>query len=339
MSDRSSPDPIRIVAIGEALIDIVQTDTSISEHPGGSPMNVAFGLGRLGEHARLLTSIGDDARGRAIASHLDSAGVALVDGSIAAGRTSTAIARLDGDGAARYEFDIRWELPEGQTPSPTGPDADWARADLIHIGSIGSFLEPGASTVERLVTALRPSTLVTFDPNVRPALVDGAAVALARFERLAASADLVKLSDEDAAWLYPDANVEAVLTHLFELGVVVAAVTLGANGAILATRDARVDVPGVAVTVADTIGAGDSFMSALVHRLARLLAAGTTRDAVRDGSAVTPEVLAAMGFFAVDCAAITVSRPGANPPTLAEVNALPAYAGASPTIRILPLPK
>lgn len=310
--DRAVNSVVDIVAIGEALIDIVSTDAGTAEHPGGSPMNVAFGLGRLGERVQLLTALGDDPRGRAIAEHVGSGGVTLFPGSVTGSPTSTATAHLDENGAASYVFAIEWSLSELER---------MPRADLLHIGSIGAFLEPGASTVESIVTAARDESVVTFDPNIRPALMGDPAVAVARFRRLAASADLVKMSDEDAAWLYPDASVDAVLASVLELGPAVAAITLGPHGAALATKSTRVDIPGVAVAVADTIGAGDSFMSALVHSLARLLAGGTPRADIKDGSAFTQDRLTTIGDFAVGCAAITVSRAGANPPTLAEVEA------------------
>jgi fructokinase len=318
VNEHTQSTAVSIIAIGEALVDIVDTAAAGSvEHPGGSPMNVAFGLARLGERVQLLTALGDDARGHAIVAHLQSAGVSLFPGSLTDRRTSTATAHLDATGAAEYEFDIEWSLDNAP--------ADLT-ADLVHIGSIGAFLEPGASTVETLVAAAHTHSLITFDPNIRPALMGSRMDAVARFERLAGFCTLVKMSDEDAAWLYPGVEFTEVLTRVLKLGPVVAAITLGAQGAAVATAGKRIVLPGATVVVADTIGAGDSFMSALIHSAARLLAAGVSPAALRDGSAFTPERLTALGEFAVNCAAITVSRAGANPPSLADVEAARLFA-------------
>src|SRR5690606_18157039 len=118
-----------------------------------------------------------------------------------------------------------------------------------------------------LVRAARGRALVTFDPNCRPTVVPDRALAVAQAEAFVALSDVVKASDEDLAWLYPARTVEQTLRAWLELGVTLAVVTRGGDGALAVTRDASADVPGVAVTVADTVGAGDSFMAALIDRL------------------------------------------------------------------------
>lgn len=308
-----------IVAMGEALVDVVaRPGAEPVEHPGGSPMNIAFGLARLGRPVTLVTEIGTDARGAAIAEHLRSAGVSLAPGSIREEPTSSATAHLGVDGSASYTFDLRWSLPAGLTAA----DPALAAAGIVHAGSIAAFLEPGGSQVAALLAALAASDtppLITFDPNIRPSIVPDRAAVLERFGELAGSAAVVKLSDEDADWLYPGADPDEAADRILRLGPGLVAVTRGGEGALLATGTARRSVPGIAVTVADTIGAGDSFMSALIDRLAALLDEGAPVGSVRDGSALDPAVLAEIGDFAVRAAAITVSRPGADPPTLAEL--------------------
>jgi fructokinase len=235
--------------------------------------------------------------------------------------TSTATARLAPDGSAGYSFDLRWSLPAGLSAA----HPVLASAGVAHAGSIGAFLEPGATAVCRLLRDLAApdasgrAPLITLDPNIRPSIVPGRAAALERFGELAGSAAVVKLSDEDAEWLYPGADADEAADRILRLGPGLVAVTRGGEGALLATVTARRSVPGIVVTVADTIGAGDSFMSALIDRLAALLDGRVPVGLLRDGSALDPAVLAEIGDFAVRAAAITVSRPGADLPTIAQL--------------------
>ena len=300
-----------VIVIGEALTDIVATSGGAVEHPGGSPMNVAYGLGRLGVGAALLTSIGDDDRGAAIEAHLAGAGVELLHGSKSQGRTASATATLAADGSARYDFDISWELL---------PVAPAFLPKVLHTGSIATFLAPGAAAVKELLEQSHRECLVTYDPNIRPALLGSQSEARSIFEDLVPLTDVVKLSDEDARWLYPGLELEATAARILELGAGLAVVTCGSEGSLLATPATQLNIPAVRSVVADTIGAGDSYMSALIYGL---LARGT------DGLA--PAVLETLGRTASKAAAITVRRPGANPPTEEELQAdLPDEAAAVP---------
>jgi fructokinase len=303
---------VPIIVIGESLIDVISAPTGTEEHPGGSPMNVSVGVARLGWPVQLLTRIGSDARGSRIADAVEGSGVALFPGSIIEGPTSTATAVLDAAGSARYEFAIEWSIGSA-TALPHAP--------IIHTGSIAAFLEPGASQVAALLRAAPAGTIISFDPNIRPSIIGGRDNALAVVEQLAALATVVKLSDEDAAWLYGELTPDQVVDRLLSIGAALAIVTLGADGALLATTEQRLHVPGLAVTVADTIGAGDSFMSAVLSEIAALLASGTDAAAIIDATALTHAALEKLGTFAVACAAVTVSRPGSNPPTAEEVRA------------------
>ncbi|MFT4122260.1 MAG: carbohydrate kinase [Microbacteriaceae bacterium] len=285
-----------IVVVGEALIDIVD-DGSPREIPGGSPANVALGLGRLGAPVEFVTWLGDDDRGHRIAAHLEASGVRLAAGGTGAAHTSTATVRLASDGQPRYEFDVQWDPPRvAETPG-------W-----LHVGSIGAFLQPGASTVRDLVTRTASAGgVVSFDPNIRPALLPAPAQAREDFERLAAQTNVLKLSDEDAAWLYPACDTDEVVDRVLQLGVELVVVTSGPRGSVLATRAERVLVPGVSVVVADTVGAGDTYMAALIWQLARK---STSRI-----SALDARDLASIGATSTLAAAITVSRRGADLPS------------------------
>ncbi|UVJ39100.1 carbohydrate kinase [Arthrobacter sp. CJ23] len=294
-------DQLDAIVIGEALIDIVNAPEGSISYPGGSPANVAYGLGRLGVRTGLLTAIGEDEHGTAISNHLQSAGVRLLPGSTSLERTATATATLAADGSASYDFDIAWQL--AHVAPATVPK-------VLHTGSIATFLAPGASTVRTLLEQCHRSCLVTYDPNIRPALLGSHAEALTLFEDLLPLTDVVKLSDEDAQWLYPALSPDDVVSRLLEHGAGLAVITKGADGALLATPGARFSIPSVKTTVADTIGAGDSYMAALIFGLL-----------ARGEEAFVPAALETIGQTAARAAAITVSRPGANPPTSEELDA------------------
>ncbi|MDF9875817.1 carbohydrate kinase family protein [Cellulosimicrobium cellulans] len=309
-TDRSPAQGEHVLVVGEALIDVVhRADGSVDEHPGGSLANVALTLGRLGRDARLATWLGTDERGDAIRAWLDESAVTLTPGSTDADRTSVATAHLDAQGAATYEFDLEWHVPAG-----TAPDAGTL---AVHTGSIAAVLEPGASDVRALVAAARDTATVTYDPNARPALMGDPADALARIEALVALADVVKVSDEDVAWLVPGVDPVAVAHQWLALGPALVVVTFGGEGAVAVTAAGEQRVTAPRVDVVDTVGAGDSFMGALVDGLwdAGLLGADR-RDALR---AIDAATLTTLLERCAAVAAVTVSRAGANPPRRAEL--------------------
>lgn len=287
-----------VLVVGEALMDIAASSNSTVEMPGGGPANVALGLARRGVEVSLLTSLGRDARGHAISAHLEKSGVSVLPESFHDGATSSARATVDATGAASYDFDIAWQLPT---------EVDLVGTPVLHTGSLAAFLAPGADTLAMMLGA-HPETIVTFDPNIRPALVGSPAAARARFEELAARSDVVKLSDEDADFLFPGHDPSAVIDAILRLGPRLVAVTRGASGAILATGSDRVELAAPRVEVVDTIGAGDTFMASLV-----------AEPAVRTGAPVSADDLAAIGLRAVAAAAVTVSRAGADLPWAEEL--------------------
>ncbi|WP_234989203.1 carbohydrate kinase [Demequina sp. NBRC 110052] len=284
----------KILVVGEALMDVVDG----VEIVGGSPANVALGLGRLGVDVELLTAVADDERGRRIVHHLEDSGVVVRPESFCLERTSTARASIGVDGSATYEFDIRWDIPA----------IDVSDFDAIHVGSIACFLEPGATVVLELVReAALDGKRVTFDPNIRPALVDSARGAQTS-RQIAALSHVVKLSDEDAAAVYPSVPLSDVAQRLLDLGPDLVAITRGGDGALLASHADRVDVVSQPVDVVDTVGAGDTFMAALI---------ATTVDIDLAGAA--PGVLREVGEYCASAAAITVARAGADLPTATDL--------------------
>ncbi|WP_062525434.1 carbohydrate kinase family protein [Demequina rhizosphaerae] len=301
-----------VLVIGEALVDVVVGPDGTEAHPGGSPANVALGLARLGRDVDLLTRLGLDPNGVLVADHLQDDGVRLVPGSAGAGPTSVATATLDAGGAATYEFDIVWELADG-VRLRNSPLA-------VHTGSIAAVMAPGAAQVLTLVRALRFNSTVTYDPNVRPSLMGSPDEARPAIERMVGLADVVKASDEDLAWLHPGREVDEVAREWAGMGPALVVVTRGGEGATAFTHNGReIHAEAPAVAVADTVGAGDSFMSGLIDGLwgAGLLGRAN-REALR---AVSDEAVAAILRPCARIAAITVSRPGANPPTRAELDA------------------
>lgn len=294
----------RALVIGEALIDIVRRGAEvIGEHVGGSPLNVAVGLARLGRDVDFLTHIGGDERGRRIADHVEASGVRLVEGSTNAARTPTALATLDEQGSAEYEFDIEWQLTG--TPE-VGPPL------VAHTGSIASVLEPGCRATAALLDAYHPSGTVTFDPNVRPALIEDADAARARIDRLIERSDVVKASDEDMRWLDPGRTPEQIAQTWLSLGPSIVAVTMGGHGSFALCAQGMVRLPAFQVDVVDTVGAGDAYMTGLIDALwtLGLLGAERRRDLARIGTDQLTDVVRAAAMSS----ALTVSQPGADLP-------------------------
>lgn len=298
-----------VLVVGEALIDVVISASGVtSEHVGGSPANVAIGLGRLGRAVTLITSFGDDRHGHIIERRMHESSAQTIGGLSAGTVTSTAVATIDGAGAASYAFDIRWD------PSiPAQPSS----ATVIHTGSLGAYLEPGASAVERLLDTHRATASITFDPNLRPSIMERAA-ARVRVERLLSKADVVKVSDEDLHWLYPGVDPTRLLQEEWlTSGPSLVVLTRGADGADAWTQSQAAHVDRLPVNVIDTVGAGDSFMSGLIDGLwsAGALGAGSANAL----ASLPADRLLAILMRANRSAALTVSKAGAEPPTSSEL--------------------
>jgi fructokinase len=282
------------LVIGESLIDIVQLAGGDStERPGGSAANVAVALARLGRPVRLVSAYADDERGQVIARHLADSGVGLAGDPHVIPRTSTAVATVQPDGSASYSFDLDWQLGEVTVESPR----------FVHVTSLGAVVQPGAEDAFAILDQVRGSAVITYDVNARPAVTGTGPDLVAAVERVAAVADIVKVSDEDLAVLYPTFGVTEAVKHLLTLGPRAVALTQGGAGAFWITAAGEVSVESNPVTVVDTIGAGDTFAAAMIDAL--------WDDVDRDPA----EVLA----HAARAAAITVSRAGANPPYRREL--------------------
>jgi fructokinase len=310
-----------IAVIGEAVVDLVETAEPglYRAHPGGSPLNVAVGLARLGYPTALLARISRDTFGRMFRRHLAASGVDLAHLVEAAQPSTLAVASLDPAGVATYDFwvngtaDWQWTHDELAGPLPAGVAA-------LHTGSMALELPPGAGVVAGLIRRehARGQVTISYDPNVRLARRGPREPALDRVEDLVGLADLVKVSDGDLAWLLPGEEPAAVARRWAQGGPALVVVTLGAAGALAATAGGVLQVrPALPVGVADTVGAGDAFGSGLLGWLADRGALGPAGRAALAGldRAETAEMLDRAALVA----ALTCARPGADPPTRAEV--------------------
>ena len=297
---------IRGLVIGESLIDIVDSD----EHVGGSPLNVAVGLARLGRDVDFLTYIADDAYGRRITEYLNAAGVQLVSESQTAQRTATARSTIAEDGSADYVFDLDWQL--SGTP-PVAPPL------FVHTGSIAAVQDPGCLAVAALIDTYRVSATVTFDPNVRPSLIADRDLARERIEHLVERSDIVKVSEEDLRWLDPDRPPERIAQTWLALGPAIVAVTMADRGAAAVCAAGVARVPARPVQVVDTVGAGDAFMVGLIDALWASDLLGAQRRA--ELAALDLDALTAALEAAGAAAALTVGRAGADLPDRAALDA------------------
>jgi fructokinase len=308
-----------LTVIGEGLVDVVQRSSGIEAHVGGSPLNVAVGLARLDHPVQFIGRFGRDAYGESVAAHLKSSSVMVPQGPDAL-PTSVATALIDDDGAATYTFDLAWELPGLSSRLPFMLQG----TTLVHTGSIATMLAPGAAEVLAAVEHAHPSATISFDPNCRPSIITDVDYARRQAEKFVSLADVVKASDEDLEWLYPGVDVLDSARRWLSLGgsegPALVVVTRGAAGPWGITAAGEAEFPAPKVDVADTVGAGDSFMAALISGLVdRGLDGAQNRQELREFPAESLRHLLAHAAWA---AAVTVSRPGANPPTRAELNHL-----------------
>jgi fructokinase len=292
-----------IVVAGEALIDlVVDRDGDSSETPGGSPLNVAVGLARLDVPTTLISQVGHDERGGLVVQHVTGSGAEIVAVPTSSGRTSVATARLDEGGAASYEFDLEWSLPRQELP----------RCHALHVGSLGTVLAPGRDSVLDLVDqAADRETFVSFDVNLRETFVDDRDRIAREVQELAARCSLVKLSDEDADLLDLGSDPDEVARTLL-LGdrTRIVILTRGPEGATAFTAKGETSARPRPIDVVDTVGAGDAFMAATLAQLWDLDVLRQADDAVL----LDEDEVARLVRGAIEVAAITCERRGANPP-------------------------
>lgn len=299
------------LVVGEALVDVVRRDGTETAFPGGSAANCAVALARLDRPVWFASAWGHDEYGELLARHLGDNDISMAGDPARLARTASATATIGSDGAASYVFDIAWDpgpaaLPDGLT------------AVVVACGSIGAVLDPGADVVRAELESRRSTALTYYDLNARPQVTGVGPELVAQVEELIGLADLVKGSDEDLATLWPGAAEDVIAGKVLGRGTAALVVTKGEHGATWWWASGRVDVAMVAVDVVDTIGAGDTFGAAMIDALWSLGAVGV--GAGERVAALTADQVQGVLARAVAAAAVTVSRPGADPPYASELN-------------------
>jgi len=297
----------QVWVVGEVLIDLIPEGAVREPIVGGGPANTARALARLGIDTQFVDGISSDQYGQMAKNELLTAGAKLDYVKYSDKRTCLAIVSLSESGSATYEFVIKntatfdftseW-LPNPQTDHPS----------LLHIGTLATVIEPGASILFEWAQSVVKVAPIVFDPNIRPAVISDRAQYVAQVERWVAISSAVKVSDDDINWLYPSLEIEQVVNNWLTKGPSLIVVTHGEKGLIGYRKDEQVIVDAVKVTVADTVGAGDTVGAILVEAI------------LKDGVAsLTGSRLESMLKRAAKAAAITVSRVGANPPISEEL--------------------
>jgi fructokinase len=306
----------RVVLFGEALIDLAPRDGLLLPLPGGSPYNVAVGLGRLGVPTSFVGPTGNDGFGDLLRSRLAEAGVDLASAPTVDAPTTLAVVHLDEQARASYGFYLTATSAAAVRPDGL-PRLDGAVAVHLSLGALTLDTEPAGTAFTALIHREAGHRTVSLDPNVRPSVIADLPSYARRIDALVARCDLVKVSDEDLALLHPDEPPAAVARRWVRSGPAAVVVTRGANGALGLTAEGdEVEVPGEDVDVVDTVGAGDAFTSGL---LAALHDRGLLeRDRLRD---VGIGDLRASIHAAVHVAAVTCTRAGSDPPSRDELHA------------------
>jgi fructokinase len=313
-ADRRGGTSGRIVVVGEALIDLAPRDGMLLPLPGGSPYNVAVGLGRLGVPTSFAGPIGSDGFARLLRSRLVDAGVDLSPSATVDAPTTLAVVHLDEDARASYGFYLTATSAAALRPDVL-PDLDDAVAVHLSLGALTLDTEPAGTAFTALLHREAGRRTVSLDPNVRPSVIGDLAVYSRRIEALVARCDLVKVSDEDLQLLHPEEPPTQVARRWVRSGPAAVVVTRGSDGAFGVTAEGEeVEVAGEDVTVVDTVGAGDAFTSGLLGGLHDR--GSLERDRLRDLGA--GDLRAAMEA-AVHIAAVTCTRAGADPPHRAEL--------------------
>jgi fructokinase len=292
---------------GEVLIDLIPEGVDHKPVVGGGPANTAKALAKLGIDTQFIAGISSDQYGQMAKDELKTAGVKLDYVKYSDKPTCLAIVSLSESGSATYEFVIEntatFNFTHNWLPNPKTD-----RPSLLHIGTLATVIEPGASALFEWAQAVAKVAPIVFDPNIRPAVISDRKQYLARVERWVSISSAIKVSDEEIKWLYPSIEIEQVVNNWLTKGPSLAVVTYGDKGLTGYQKGEMVIVDAVKVKVADTVGAGDTVGAILVEAI------------VKDGlDSLTGSRLKTMLKRAAKAAGITVSRVGANPPTSQEL--------------------
>jgi fructokinase len=292
---------------GEVLIDLIPEGADRKPIVGGGPANTAKALAKLGVDTHFIDGISSDQYGQMAKNELKTSSVKLDYVKYSDKPTCLAIVSLSESGSATYEFVIEntatFDFTHDWLPNPKTD-----RPSLLHIGTLATAIEPGASVLFEWAQSVAKFAPIVFDPNIRPAVISDREQYLAQVERWLAISSAVKVSEDDLKWLYPSLDVEQVVNNWLTKGPSLIVVTYGDKGLTGYRKGEVVSVEAVQVKVVDTVGAGDTVGAILVEAI------------VKDGlDSLTDVRLETMLKRAAQAAAITVSRVGANPPTFQEL--------------------
>ena len=293
---------------GEVLIDLIPDRDQHLAVVGGGPANTAKALAMLGVETYFIDGISNDKYGQMAKAELLSANVLLDYAQYSNKPTCTAKVTLSSSGSASYEFVIEdtatFDFSDQWLPNPQS-----LKTTLLHIGTLATVIEPGASVLFKWAQSVAHIAPIIFDPNIRPAVLGDRDEYVKKVEKWVAISSVVKVSDEDLNWLYPGKAIDEIVKNWLEVGVELVVVTLGNKGITAYRMNEQISVHAVKVVVADTVGAGDTVGAVLVEAI------------VKNGlDKLTGEVLKRMLNRATKAAAITVSRTGANPPSKEEID-------------------
>ena len=292
---------------GEVLIDLIPNGNTSQPIVGGGPANTVKALSKIGIDTQFIDGISSDLYGQMAKDELVASGVKLDYVKYSDKPTCLAIVSLSDSGSASYEFVIE-NTATFDFNSTWLPNPQTERPSLLHIGTLATVIEPGASVLFEWAQSVAKVAPIVFDPNIRPAVINNRDLYVKQVERWVSISSAVKVSDEDIKWLYPSFEIEQVVNDWLAKGPSLIVVTYSDKGLVGYRVGEKVRVDAVKVEVADTVGAGDTVGAILVEAI------------VQDGlNALSGVRLEMMLKRAAKAAAITVSRSGANPPTLKEI--------------------
>jgi fructokinase len=293
--------------VGEVLIDLFPDGSGRKPIVGGGPANTAKALSKIGIDTQFIDGISTDEYGQMAKNDLVNAGVKLDHVKYSDKPTCLAIVSLSDSGSATYEFVIENTSTFDFTPDWL-PNPQSEKPALLHIGTLATAIEPGASVLYEWAKSVGKIAPIVFDPNIRPAVLGNRDEYLKKVEKWVVISSAVKVSDEDLHWLYPGGVINEIANNWLELGVELVVVTLGEKGITAYRKNEQISVDAPTVVVADTVGAGDTVGAILAEAI------------VKNGlSILSGAKLEMMLKRAAKAASITVSRSGANPPTLKEI--------------------
>ena len=292
---------------GEVLIDLIPEGADRKPIVGGGPANTAKALAKIGVDTQFIDGISTDDYGQMAKGELVSAGVKNDYVKYSDKPTCLAIVSLSDSGSASYEF-ITENTATFDFTSDWLPNPQTERPTLLHIGTLATAIEPGASVLFEWAQYVAKVAPIVFDPNIRPAVMDDRPQYVKQVERWVSISSAVKVSDEDIIWLYPNLEIDQVVNNWLAKGPSLIVVTYGDKGLAGYRVGKKVSLDAVKVVVADTVGAGDTVGAILVEAI--------VKDGLDTLSGVKLEMMLKR---AAKAASITVSRSGANPPTLKEI--------------------